>query len=221
MGYTTEFTGEFRCRRVVAPEIEAFLDAIASDVRVIQVLADWLEERQDERTARARACRTHREIHNLFHALAPEHAAYLRMFSDTRRIVRDPEIAKRLPDPVREAVGLPIGDEAGYFVGGIGYRGQDEDVSNLDHNRPPRGQPGLWCQWVPNKDGSAVVWDEGEKFYDYVAWIKYLIEHFLRPWGYILDGDVSWEGEEAPDEGVIRIRDSIVEAIPSGEWGGA
>ena len=44
-------------------------------------------------------------------------------------------------------------------------------------------QPGLWCQWVPNASGTAIVWDEGEKFYYYIEWIKYLIEHFLRAVG--------------------------------------
>lgn len=213
MGYTTEFEGVFRCRRVVQPEVSAFLESVASDVRIIQVLADWLEERGDERASRARACRSSQDIWNVFHALTKEQAAYLRQFSRTRRMKRDPGIASTYPDPIREAVGLPIGDEAGYFVGGEGSFGQAHDASVQDYNRPPRSQPGLWCQWVPNDDGSAILWNGAEKFYSYVSWIRYLIVHFLAPWGYLLDGEVVWQGEEESDQGIIRIQENKVSEI--------
>lgn len=71
-------------------------------------------------------------------------------------------------------------------------------------------QPGLWCQWTPNGEGTAIVWDEGEKFYYYIEWIEYLIEHFLAPWGYKLNGEVSWDGESSDDRGIIRITDNVV-----------
>jgi hypothetical protein len=210
MGYSTDFEGEFRCRRVVATEIEMFLSEIETDVRTIGVFADWLEEHGDDRAAKLRGCKEYREAANLFHALLPEHAAYLLKFSQTRRMKRDPELVKTLPDPLREAVGLPVGKEAGYFVGGGGFRGQDHDSSVLDYNRPPRGQPGLWCHWIPNPDRSAFVWDGGEKFYYYIEWIEYLIKHFLGPWGYFLDGDVNWSGEDEADQGTIHIRGNVV-----------
>ena len=65
-------------------------------------------------------------------------------------------------------------------------------------------QPGLWCQWVPNEDGSMIEWDEGEKFYAYIEWIAYLLKHFLVPWGYQLDGTIEWSGEEYDDRGAIK-----------------
>jgi hypothetical protein len=210
MGYTTDFEGEFRCRRAVAPEIEAFLSDVESDIRVVGVLADWLEDQADERTVKLRSCTSHREAANIFHALVPEHAAYLLKLSETRRMRRDSTVAKTLPDPVREAAGLPIGEEACYFVGGSGFGGQDRDSSILDFNRPPKGQPGLWCKWIPNEDGSAIIWSGAEKFYDYVEWIEFLIEHFLGPWGYFLDGEMNWAGEYEGDRGRIRLRENIV-----------
>lgn len=72
-------------------------------------------------------------------------------------------------------------------------------------------QPGLWCQWRPNDTGTAIEWDEGEKFYDYIEWIEYLVAHFLAPWGYRLEGEVYWDGEETDDRGIIRIKDNVVE----------
>lgn len=171
--------------------------------------------------------------------LTPEHRAYLAAFAGTRRMKRDATKAAALPDPVREAVGLPIGKEGAYFVGGEDYRGQSRDDSVLDYNEPPGiasyesgggfsmssynayaqarrsaieagAQPGLWCQWVPTDDGHAIEWDQGEKFYEYIEWIKYLIHHFLKPWGYTLNGEVSWYGEEREDTGLIRIVDNEV-----------
>jgi hypothetical protein len=110
----------------------------------------------------------------------------------------------------RIAAGLPIGKQGAYFVGGLGFAGQDDDASIIECNTPPDGQPGLWCQWVPSNDGTAIVWDGSEKFYGYVEWIEYLIEHFLKPWGYVLNGEVEWFGEDANDRGMICIADNVV-----------
>lgn len=152
--------------------------------------------------------------------LAPEHATYLRKFNRTRRMKRNPERAGAMPDAERIAAGLPIGDQAGYFVGGLGFAGQDDDPSVEDHNRPPRGQPGLWCQWVPTEDGSGIEWDGGEKFYYYVEWLRYICDHFLEPWGYTLSGKVEYQGESDEDKGAVhvyRIGDSghMVSKVPA------
>ena len=138
--------------------------------------------------------------------LLPEHAEYLRMFSETRRMMRDAAKAEQIPDPVRTATGLPIGDQGGYFVGGSGFHGQGDDSSVKDHNREPRGQPGLWCQWVPTKDGMGIEWNGGEKFYDYTEWLSYICDHFLEPWGYSLSGEVKFVGEDKKeDRGTIHV----------------
>src|SRR5690242_19132511 len=59
--------------------------------------------------------------------------------------------------------------------------GQDNTSDVRNYNSPPSGQPGLWCQWVPNEEGDAIAWDGGEKFYDSPEWMQYLIDHFLKP----------------------------------------
>lgn len=141
--------------------------------------------------------------------LAPEHLKYLTRFNDTRRMRREALVAACLPDPVRIAAGLPIGKEGGYYVGSDG-NGQGRDASIQDSNAPPVGQPGLWCGWVPAEDGTAIIWDGGEKFYEYIDWIEYLIEHFLKPWGYHLNGEIIWKGEDLSDVGTIIIVDNVV-----------
>ena len=142
--------------------------------------------------------------------LDPSHARYLRVFADTRRMKRSADIAENFSDPVRHEIGLPIGIEGEYFTGGGGHAGQEHDNSIINFNVPPDTQPGLWCQWIPNEDGTAIVWDGGEKFYNYIDWIKYLITHFFARWGYTLNGDVLWQGEEYEDRGIIMIRNNVV-----------
>lgn len=143
-------------------------------------------------------------------ALSPAQRAYLVKFSDTRRMYRDADLCAAMPDPEREAVQLPVGEHGEYFVGGGGFAGQDRDRSITEYNSPPPSQPGLWCQWVPDESGSYIGWNGGEKFYSYVEWLQYLIDHFLTPWRVLLNGNIRWFGEEDDDRGVIEVNDSVV-----------
>lgn len=147
--------------------------------------------------------------------LSTAHANYLLAFAYTRRVKR--KGWKKLSDPIREAVGLPPGVEGGYYVGSCadGNWGQNATPDVIDNNVPPKGQPGLWCQWTPGIDGhpkrypvppedleglNSICWDGGEKFYNYVEWLEYIISHFLGPWGYFLNGEVEWVGEDEEED---------------------
>jgi hypothetical protein len=55
--------------------------------------------------------------------LTAAHATYLKKFNATRRIKRNASLTQNRPDPLRLAVGLPVGEEGGYFVGGGGFMG--------------------------------------------------------------------------------------------------
>lgn len=140
--------------------------------------------------------------------LTPEQVAYINKFGNTRRMKRNPEIAAKMPDPVREAVGLPIGEDGGYFTGGLGSYGQDDDESVIYGNGRPAGQPGLWCQWEVTE--TELRWNGGEKFYSYVDWLKYLIQHFFKPWGRVLNGEIEWYGEDCTDTGIIEVKNNEV-----------
>ncbi len=141
-----------------------------------------------------------------------EHIAYINQFAGTRRMRRDAKVVAGLPDPVRNSAGLPIGVEGEFFVGAGGLAGQAEDESVRDYNRPPARAPGLWCQWVATEDGSHLEWDGGEKFYCYVEWLEYVCENFLKRWGYKLNGNVQWQGEEVGDCGVLEAEDNRITA---------
>ncbi|MFC1706647.1 hypothetical protein ACFL59_07480 [Planctomycetota bacterium] len=143
--------------------------------------------------------------------LAGVHYAYLERFCRTRRMKREPKTLEAMRDPLREAVGLPVGTDGEYFVAARLQCGVDSDSSVVDYNQPPSPQPGLWCQWRPSPDGRTLAWDGIEKFYDYRPWLKYLIANMLKPWGYTVGGLVLWHGERWDDTGIIRvIRNDVV-----------
>lgn len=69
--------------------------------------------------------------------------------------------------------------------------------------------PSIWCQWVAD-DGLGLEWDQGEKFYNYVEWLEWLIKEFFEPRGIKLNGEVWWYGEERDDMGKIIVNDNQV-----------
>jgi len=143
--------------------------------------------------------------------LSEDQAAYLMAFGDTRRMKRDAKETAKRQDPKRMAARLPVGDQGAYFVGDTGHAGQGDGADVVSYNEPPKGQPGLWCQWAPSECRNYIEWDGGEKFYEYTAWLAYIIENFLEPWGFILDGEVTWHGEAPNDIGKIVVTNNQVE----------
>ncbi len=135
---------------------------------------------------------------------------YLRAFSQTRRMKRNESMLVGKPDPKRAAVELPLGSDAEFYVGEESDFGQVRSPDVVEYNEPPCTQPGLWCQWTPTDDGNGIEWNGGEKFYDYVEWIKYVNERFLKPWGIGLRGCVAWRGEDFHDAGEILANDGEI-----------
>lgn len=74
----------------------------------------------------------------------------------------------------------------------------------------PETIPDSYNQWEPNESGTAIVWNGGEKFYDYVHWLRWIVKHYLRPHGLVIDGEVEWSGEEFDDRGVIVAIDNKI-----------
>ena len=80
---------------------------------------------------------------------------------------------------------------------------------------PFEGCPSLYCQWVATS-ATTIEWDEGEKFYGYVEWLRYIIEHFLAPNGHTLSGTVEWCGEDRfDDRGNIVVQNNVVQKLPA------
>jgi hypothetical protein len=45
---------------------------------------------------------------------------------------------------------------------------------------PGAGRPARWCQWVSGCDGQCITHNGSEWFYAPTAWLRYIIDHFLR-----------------------------------------
>jgi hypothetical protein len=131
---------------------------------------------------------------------------FLIKFNETRRMARNP---KKLAEMFG---GKPskYGVEGEFFVGGGGFAGQEHDASITSYNSPPSTQPSLWCQWRPTEDGMGIGWDGNEKFYEYVAWLHYIVDNFLAPKGYKLNGSVEWLGEDPNDRGRIVVKNNKI-----------
>lgn len=134
-------------------------------------------------------------------ALNAEEVQYLKLFSLTRRM-------NRRSGP--------------YHAVDDGNFGQNNEPDIIDYNRPPAGQPGLWCMWEPSEDGTELLIPDEGKHYDVEDWLEYLIEHFLRPGAlavkdlpflqanHVLNGVVYAQGEEDDDRWRLLVEDNEV-----------
>lgn len=150
--------------------------------------------------------------------LSNEMFEFLTGFAETRRMARDVDTIKKIdPEWEKHCFFGELGDQGAYYLV-PNYKqnmGQVHDESIIDFNCPPKGQPGLWCQWIPS-DAEHIEWDQTEKFYHYVEWLEYIIDHFLAPKGYTLSGTVYWRGDDFEDAGAIEVSDNHVSA--TGIW---
>ena len=64
-----------------------------------------------------------------------------------------------------------------------------------------------------NGNYSLVQWNGSEKTYGVNVengWFTWLIDNFFKPGGYVLNGEMTWQGEEDDDTGTINIKNNIV-----------
>ena len=131
---------------------------------------------------------------------------YINKFSSTRRMIRDNDKIKELyPNWENLCFNGDLGLCGEYFIGGNNI----EDESVISYNDSPLGQPSLWCQWIITDDCKQLIWDGNEKFYNYKEWLLYLIESFILPSGYKLNGEVFWY-DDYGNSGLIYINNNKV-----------
>lgn len=86
-----------------------------------------------------------------------------------------------------------------------------EKVASGTKHPKEKGAPPSYCEWEVTSDGAGIQWNGGEKFYYYTAWLKFLIDTYLAPWGHTVNGSVKWSGDDAADVGVLTVVDNKVE----------
>lgn len=142
--------------------------------------------------------------------LSPKEIDYLKRFSETRH-------CQRKEGPYY--VGPKLKKDKSNWTESVG---QDyQSPSMIDSNAAATGQPGLWCQWIPSDDGTKIMWDGGEKFYDAFEWMQYLVEHFfannpkarldlkfLKP--HKLNGEIVAQGDDPRDRWKIVAKNNVL-----------
>lgn len=121
--------------------------------------------------------------------LSAERIEFLTKFSQTRRMHRT---------------------NGPHFVDGTGDMGQGQDPDILNYNQPDPSQPGLWCNWIPTEDGTAIEWDYGEKFYKAAVWMDYIIQNYIIPYGHVCNGVINACGEDPGDLWQIHVVNNVV-----------
>lgn len=150
---------------------------------------------------------------------------YLKRFSQTRRMKRNNNIIKKECSNWEElCFNSNLGKNGEYFAPVSNRFGQDRNDSIVDYNTPPNSQPGLWCNWIPvlkdKKDEDNIEsleelecyfeWNQVEKFYNYVEWLIYEIDNFIKPSGLSLNGAILAIGEESSDISIIIVNNNKV-----------
>lgn len=143
--------------------------------------------------------------------VTPALKEYINRFSSTRRMPRDNEKIKEIYPNWKELCFFgELGNKGEYFAPISNNFGQERDDSIIDYNGFTESvHPSLWCKWIINNDGE-LEWDGNEKFYNYEEWLQYLINNFFAPLGYILNGDIGWQGEDMDDFGNIHVVDNEI-----------
>lgn len=84
------------------------------------------------------------------------------------------------------------------------YDSKDDGTYKL-YTNTPETIPDSYLQWEPTDDGTGLQWNYGEKFYDYIHWLRWLIKHYFKPHDIVLNGQIQWQGEEIGDCGIIKV----------------
>ncbi|MBB6144290.1 hypothetical protein HNQ77_002242 [Silvibacterium bohemicum] len=72
--------------------------------------------------------------------------------------------------------------------------------------------PGYSNLFVLSEDRSTILPDEDESDHGLRLWLVLLVQHYLEPLGYVLNGEVSWDSSDVDDRGCIFVKDNAVEA---------
>jgi hypothetical protein len=125
----------------------------------------------------------------------------------TQKLIRGLNTTRRMKRDVSK-IGLV---EKDYGTDGEFYiTEKDEDPSVLEYNKPPATQPSLWMGWKYDAKAKVIEWDGGEKFYNYVLWIEYLIRRVFVPRQIVVNGAVTYRGEGRRDTGTITVTNNVV-----------
>ena len=138
---------------------------------------------------------------------SPARAEYLKAFLAVQHGYWPVDYTSKQADPLREAVILPLGADAAFFVGHYsnGLRGRNPFVHSCQGFQVgPGGQPhcGI-CPWHLSEDASQLKPDNKGQTMMPMKWLGWLVTHFLQPWQIEITGKVFLEDPCTSQEGAV------------------
>jgi hypothetical protein len=159
-------------------------------------------------------------------AFRPEHEAYLKAFSNSYHCKKDVNALVLLPDPVRDLANLGVGEDGEFSVGDldtdrpsaavIAFRAtrvraspSSDNEYELASTQPSTGQ----CCW--QFEGDSIWCDQDDDLEEYADWLEYVIQKFLIPWGYVVNGMLVRQEDEGyedlpPSFARLSVTDNVV-----------
>ncbi len=141
--------------------------------------------------------------------LTTEQIHFLKAFVDVRHGIRPVTLLEKLPDPLRQAVNLPMMADGLYCVS---EKANDEEFYS-DYNTPALGIPDLYCPWEISNDGTLLQSKNADKSYSPGEWLEFLVTHFFTPWNVKVSGLVMWQSDYIGDIGVYILKENLLEVV--------
>ena len=60
-----------------------------------------------------------------------------------------------------------------------------------DYSTVVDGAPSLYCHWKPSPDRMGLEFDKCGKAENLLEWLKFLIQYFIKPNGYLISGEIT------------------------------
>ena len=90
---------------------------------------------------------------------------------------------------------------------------EKETINDFSDERHEASKyPRIWGHWII-ADHDQLEWDGGEKFYNYVEWLEYLIKNYFNVWDVKLNGTIKWQGESMDDRGKIIVENNNISIV--------
>ena len=141
--------------------------------------------------------------------LTDDQREFLDLWLSGDHVARDADLLKSAACSKQNLECLNLLDRLGMEPGEecVNYIGHPNDGAETGHD--PHSLPGRHCYWQISPRGATISCERGSSFL-YVEWLTYIIEHFIKPWGYTLNGEVYWDGDQNDDRGKIEVIDNVI-----------
>ena len=144
-------------------------------------------------------------------SLTTEQTHFLKAFVNVRHGIRLVTLLEKLPDPLRQAVNLPMMADGLYCVSQ--EANDDKFYSDYNNNTPALGTPDLYCPWKISNDGTLLQSKNADKSYSLGEWLEFLVTHFFTPWNVKVSGQVMWQSDYIGDVGVYILKENLLEVV--------